>query len=101
MLALTNNRYVQLVLASSVVCLLLLVRVSASPTLESTSASFDVLHYDITIEPDIPTKTLSGSVVIRFMSNIDNLTHVEFDCGNLDVETVKQAGVLRQFSVKD
>jgi aminopeptidase N len=104
MFGLANNRYVRLaILGSAVWVLLLVTNVCASPTFpsDSRSASFDVLHYNITIEPDIPTKTLSGSVVIRFMSNIDNLTHVEFDCGNLEIETVKQAGAQRQFTVKD
>ena len=68
---------------------------------EPSRLKFDVLHYNITIEPDIPSKTLSGSVVIRFASNTANLTQAEFDCGNLEIETVKQADIPRQFSVKD
>jgi len=81
----------------------IILTLSGSPTVasEPSRLKFDVLHYNITIEPDIPSKTLSGSVVIRFASNTDNLTQVEFDCGNLEIETVKQAGVPRQFSVKD
>jgi len=65
------------------------------------TAPIDVLHYNITIEPDISSKTLKGSVTIRFVSNVDNLTSVEFDCGELEIDRVKQAGVAREFVVKD
>ena len=66
-----------------------------------TTLPIDVLHYNITIEPDISSKSLRGSVIIRFASNFDNLKKVEFDCGNLDLETVEQHGVGRAFVVKD
>jgi aminopeptidase N len=66
-----------------------------------SNATFDVLHYDITLEPDIPTKTLKGSVAIRFASNVDLLTSVEFNCGDLEIDSVKQAGTAREFVVKD
>jgi aminopeptidase N len=65
------------------------------------SAPIDVLHYNITLEPDIPTKTLKGSVAIRFTSSVNNLSSVEFNCGGLEIESVKQSGVTREFSVKD
>ena len=64
-------------------------------------ASFDVLHYNIKLEPDIPNKTLTGNVSIRLMSNIDNLTSVEFECGDLSIDVVKQKEVTRPFTVKD
>lgn len=63
--------------------------------------SFDVLHYNLTIEPDIANKTVKGSAVIRFVANVDNLTSVEFDCGELEIDSVKQSGVTRNFSIKE
>src|SRR5437867_8796430 len=72
----------------------------AAPSVNTTQL-FDVLHYNITIEPDISNKTLKGSVVIRFVSDVNDLTSVEFDCGDLEIESVKQDGVTREFSVKD
>jgi aminopeptidase N len=62
---------------------------------------FDVLHYNITIEPDIAGKTLKGNVVIRFVANVDNLFQVEFDCGNLQIDSVTESGVARDFALKD
>ncbi len=63
--------------------------------------SIDVLHYDISIEPDIASKSVKGSVSIRFKPLVKNLTSVEFDCGALEVNSVTQAGVKREFVVKD
>jgi aminopeptidase N len=65
------------------------------------TAPIDVLHYNITLEPDIANKTLKGSAAIRFVSNVDRLTDVEFDCGDLEIDGVKQAGATRTFVVKD
>ena len=64
-------------------------------------ATFDVQHYNITVEPDIPSKTLKGSVTIRFRSQINALSSVEFNCGDLDIDSVKQGGASRDFAVKD
>ena len=72
----------------------------AAQAAQATSR-FDVLRYSITIEPDIPLKTLKGSVVIRFVSQVEQLTSVEFDCGDLEIESVKQSNVARVFIVKD
>jgi aminopeptidase N len=92
---------VKLVLRAAIIWIIFCFQSHATLADEPSSLRFDVLHYTITIEPDIPGKTLSGNVAIRFLSNLDNLSQVEFDCGNLEIETVKQAGVSRQFSVKD
>jgi aminopeptidase N len=67
----------------------------------TTARPIDVLHYDITLEPDIAQKTLSGTSVIKFNSNVEGLNSVEFDCGALIVDSVKQLGAPRQFSISD
>ena len=61
----------------------------------------DVLHYDITLEPDIAQKTVSGKAVIRFTSQIEVLQSVEFDCGNLTVDSVTQSGKSREFTTTE
>jgi aminopeptidase N len=68
---------------------------------QQSQSPFDVLHYNITIEPDITNKTLKGTVVIRFVPNVDQLTSVAFDCGDLEIDAVTEAGKTREFSVKD
>jgi aminopeptidase N len=66
-----------------------------------TSAPIDVKHYNISIEPDIPTKTVKGSALIRFASNVNDLTSVEFDSGALEIDSVVQSGAARVFAVKE
>jgi aminopeptidase N len=58
----------------------------------------DVLHYAATLEPDIANKSVKGSVLIRVLttSNV-----VEFDCGDLVIDSVTENGKLIQFSVND
>jgi len=74
---------------------------TTSATLGQSVATVDVLHYNITIEPDIANKTVKGTSVIRFVAITDGLTSVEFDCGELQIESVKQSGVTRDFSNKE
>jgi len=58
----------------------------------------DVLHYAVTIEPEISTKSVTGSVLIRVSTSS---TAVEFDCGALSVDKVSEGGAARQFSVSN
>jgi aminopeptidase N len=82
--------------------LLLIVLVAHSVDIRAQSnATFDVLHYNISLEPDIANKTLKGTVTIRLASVLNNLTSVEFNCGDLAIDSVKQNGMPREFSVKD
>jgi aminopeptidase N len=86
----------------SLLSLVTLFVIGVSPYCAAASeTSFDVLHYDITLEPDIPNKTLSGNVSIRFVSKVNSLTSVEFDCGDLTIDTVKQKNLSREFTVAD
>lgn len=58
----------------------------------------DIIHYSVTVEPDIEKKSVSGSVLIRVhtTSNV-----VVFDCGDLTIESVKENGKSVRFSVQD
>ena len=58
----------------------------------------DVLHYSATIEPDIANKSVKGSVLIRVLttSNV-----VDFDCGDLTIDSVQENKQPLQFSVND
>ena len=70
-------------------CLVVLLLVSAV-------VRADVLHYSAMIEPDISGKSVKGSVLIRVSTTS---TTAEFDCGELTIDSVKEAGAARQFSV--
>ncbi|HJU55253.1 MAG TPA: M1 family metallopeptidase [Pyrinomonadaceae bacterium] len=54
--------------------------------------SFDVLHYEARVEPDIAQKTVAGEVRITLVSRTDKLTAVEFDCGELTIMAVRDIG---------
>ncbi|HJT26605.1 MAG TPA: M1 family metallopeptidase [Pyrinomonadaceae bacterium] len=56
----------------------------------------DVLHYSVTLEPDIVAKSVRGSVSIRVSTTS---TTVEFDCGELMIDAVREAAKPLQFSV--
>jgi aminopeptidase N len=64
----------------------------------STPISTDVLHYSVTVEPDIANKSVKGSVVIRVRATSDM---VEFNCGELFIDSVTENGKPLQFSVSD
>ena len=63
----------------------------AQPTL-------DVLHYSVTLEPDIAAKSVKGTVRIRFSTESQE---VEFNCGDLAINSVRLAGAALKFSVMD
>jgi aminopeptidase N len=58
----------------------------------------DVLHYSVTLEPDIAAKSVKGSVLIRVSTTS---TVVEFDCGALSIDAVRQAGARLEYSVNN
>src|SRR5215470_7512955 len=58
----------------------------------------DVLHYSVTLEPDISAKSVKGSVLIRVSTTE---TAVEFDCGALTIDAVREAGAPLQFAVNN
>jgi aminopeptidase N len=76
-------------------CLLLVLCLCAG---HASAARPDVLHYTATIVPDIANKSIKGSVEIRF---VYAGPLVEFDCGNLTIDSVTFAGTPLKFSVKE
>jgi len=74
---------------------------AAAGTTHATENQIDVLHYSVTLEPDIPAKSVKGTVFIRFSINADNLSQAEFDCGDLAIDSVRLGGAALQFSVAD
>jgi aminopeptidase N len=60
------------------------------------AARMDVLDYSVTLEPDIAAKSVKGSVLILVSTRS---TTVEFDCGALTIDAVRQNGKPLQFSV--
>ena len=60
--------------------------------------ALDVLHYAVTLEPEIAGKSVKGTVRIRFVADTPE---VEFNCGDLAIDSVRLAGSALKFSVMD
>lgn len=62
------------------------------------ATSLDVLHYAVTLEPDITGKSVRGTVRIRFSSESPE---AEFNCGDLTIDSVRLGGAALKFSIMD
>ena len=60
-------------------------------------ALFDVTHYVAHVEPNVAEKTVAGGVLIKFVSLTEGLREVEFDCGDLVIDSVLEGGEPREF----
>ena len=68
---------------------------------QSQQQSFDVIDYNLRLEPDIANKSLVGKESIKFVARTANLMEVEFNCGELTIDSVKESGVTRKFVRRD
>jgi aminopeptidase N len=68
---------------------------------DNDTNKIDILHYSLTLEPDIATKSVKGTVFIQFLIKSNDSNYVEFDCGDLAIDSVRLAGTTLQFSVMD
>jgi aminopeptidase N len=81
--------------------ILLIVNVFAVSAQESNKAAeIDVLRYSAEIEPDLTEKSVQGQVTIVF--NVTRMgDKVEFDCGDLQIESVQSNGKQISFESKN
>lgn len=68
---------------------------------EPSPPSFDVLHYDAALTPDIAEKTVTGLVVIDFVSTTDSLETIDLDTGALTIDAARADGAALEFSQGD
>jgi aminopeptidase N len=85
MLSMTKN---------ALVCLVLILLASIAGY-GSARMNTDVLHYSVTLEPDLVAKSVKGSVLIRVSTTA---AMVEFDCGELTIDAVREAAKPLQFA---
>lgn len=77
---------------------LLAARAAAAPPVPGPAPGLDVLRYDATVEPNLVEKTVKGRVAIEFVLT-SAITHmVEFDIGDLTVDSVTAGGNPMVFS---
>ena len=67
------------------------------PNYAQTPRSFDVLHYDLQLEPDIDLKSVKGKVSIKLISLTTSLTEIELNCGDLTIDSVVEKGIAQKF----
>jgi aminopeptidase N len=58
---------------------------------------FDVLHYDLKLEPEIDRKSVTGTESIKVVSRTAGLRELEFNCGELTIDSVKERGIAQKF----
>jgi aminopeptidase N len=61
------------------------------------SRTFDVIHYDAQVEPDIAAKSVRGRVTVLF-STAQVTTEIELDSGFLTIDSVREANEALKFS---
>ena len=75
--------------------LLLVVFCCGAPALADDAAparGFDVLHYEVRLDPDLARKTLRGSETIRLQLAQPGLRELVFDAGALEIDAVRRDG---------
>lgn len=73
----------------------------SSSTIYAATTSIDVLHYDVSIEPNLSEQTIAGEVSIRFTSRVNNLSEIALDAQELQVEEVSENGSTLKFETKE
>ena len=62
-----------------------------------SSAPFDVIHYSLRLEPEINQKSLTGKESIKLAARHPNLSEIEFNCGELTIDSVNEGGTAQKF----
>ena len=58
-------------------------------SIKAQTASFDVTNYDAEIAPNMANKSVKGKVSIQFTSLNNNLTEIQLNAGNLEIDAVR------------
>ena len=82
-------KFAEIVLLLWLLCATPLAETRGQAPSTKSAGTFDVIHYDAEVEPDIINKTVAGKVSIKFISRIDNLGEIELDCGDLTIDAVR------------
>ncbi|MEI2454311.1 M1 family metallopeptidase [Lysobacter firmicutimachus] len=64
-------------------------------------SGIDVLHYTARIEPDLSARSLRGQVAIRFQVLAAGQQQIDFDAGELEIESVREGGQALGFEKLD
>ena len=62
--------------------------------------AIDVLHYEVELSPNLPARSVAGTERIEFRATTTTAM-VEFDCGDLEIQSVRDGARPMPFTVKD
>jgi len=84
----------------SAAALFLIVFAAGAGRNQTTSPAplFDVVHYNLLLEPDIDRKSVTGTETLSVISRTAGLREVELNCGELTIDSVKDQGVAQKFA---
>ncbi|HEX3143302.1 MAG TPA: hypothetical protein VHQ64_04975, partial [Pyrinomonadaceae bacterium] len=94
----TNSPFLRRIVLSSLPLLLIAFAAGAGSNQTTPPVPlFDVVHYDLLLEPDIDRKSVTGTETIRIISRAAGVREVELNCGELTIDSVKDQGVAQKF----
>ena len=73
----------------------------STPALASKDRAVDILHYDVTLVPDIAGKRLTGQVSVTLKATHENATAVVLDSGELNITSVTRSDRALAFEQHD
>ena len=69
--------------------------------IKAQNQTFDVINYDVQIEPDLAKKSVSGKVSVNFNSLTDKLSEIKLSAGALEIDSVMDGKTSLKFEKKD
>ena len=70
---------------------------TSTQSTQQPQPAFDVIDYNLRLEPDIANKSLTGKERIKFISRTATLTQIEVNCGELIIDSVKENNIARKY----
>ncbi len=77
--------------------LVLLIFFLSAQVAKGSVATYDVLHYEADIQPDLFAYTISGTVIIKLIRLASNLSEIELDANELTIDGVSEGDVSQAF----
>src|SRR4030095_5310954 len=80
-----------------VLATVLFLNTAAHNQTSAQSLSFDVIDYNLRLEPDIDRKSINGKQRVKLVARTSELKEVEFNCGELTIDAVTEKGSPQKF----
>src|SRR5688500_18095753 len=67
-------------------------------SVDGGTASLTIGHYDVQLEPDLESQSITGTAVLTIIPAHDGVETITLNRGNLDIDTVSENGAAREFA---